>query len=424
MSNETNINPIVDLIQKLIVFLGRPTVQVQLAAIAGIILLAWLVSIVIRFLIRRLPLGRRLGSVWQRIIPIIDNTIFPFVGLLITARVGFLMLDRRMFIGLLFTSSSVLALLLLYRILIGVLYTVFSDNDVSRFHRRLLSPLFGILISLRIISLVIDPDELAQVVLGRIFENPITVGAAFLATVGLYLYVDAVLGFENIALRLITKYTNANQDMVEATLTVSRYTLIGVGLLAAASSIGLGANSIAAITGGLSVGIGFGLREILGNLVAGILLAFEGALRPSDIVNVDDELSVVEDLRIRSTIVRTENNVERIIPNESFLTESVTTYTGADRSVRMLIPVATTFESDPEEVIEVLWNVAYGHADVLQEPAPEVFLAGFSEIGIDFELGAWVNDPMDSRRITSDLNRGIFKAFTQHQIEIPECCDK
>lgn len=122
------------------------------------------------------------------------------------------------------------------------------------------------------------------------------------------------------------------------------------------------------------MGIGFGLQELVANFISGILLLFEQSIRPGDVIEINNKVGRVEKLRIRSTTVRTNDNVEIIVPNQALLTSSVTTYTHSDRSVRIHIPVGVSYKSDPVEVRQVLLGAARRHGLVRANPPSIVFI--------------------------------------------------
>ncbi|MDJ0746429.1 MAG: mechanosensitive ion channel [Xenococcaceae cyanobacterium MO_167.B27] len=228
-----------------------------------------------------------------------------------------------------------------------------------------------------------------------------------------------MLGIQDAIFHLLVKWTKLEAGVVQASLTLIRYGLIGVGLVFVLSTIGFDSTTFAAISGGLSIGIGFGLREIISNFISGIALLYERSLKPGDYIYVEDEMCQIKHINIRATTVCTFDNVEKVVPNQTFFTSSFTTYTGSDEIVRRLIPVGVSYKSDPEAVIEILLNVATEQPKVLTEPEPVVFLTEFGDSSINFELAVWLSTPAIAKSVTSDLNRAIWKALAKHNIEIP-----
>ncbi|MGK7875223.1 MAG: mechanosensitive ion channel family protein [Xenococcaceae cyanobacterium] len=419
MFNGFNFAPLYDFITKIFIFFERPSVQIQLLAILLVILLAWLLSKGLGYLIKRWQLPTPLQSYWQAGLVLFKYLNFPILGLIAIAIAGQLILSQGLLVGLLSKVIKLFWVLLVYRLFIGILYAAFSKSFVRRYHYRLFAPLFILYLIAEILSYLTNLKPLTNVVLTSVFESTITVGSLFEAIVGLYLWIGILWGAQDILYRLIAKQTAAEPGVVEAALTLIRYVLIGFGIVVVLSHLGLNPTTVAAITGGLSVGAGFGLQEIIGNFISGILLLFEGALKPGDVVEVDGEVTVVKRLSIRATTVQTFDNVEKIVPNQTFLNSTVITYTGSDRIIRRLIPVRISYNSNPEEVIEILLKVAKEHPKVLAQPEPLVYLVKFGDSSINFELAVWLDDPMIPKSVTSELNRAIWKAFAAHKIEIP-----
>jgi small-conductance mechanosensitive channel len=417
---------LLNLIEKLLIFLGRPGVQIQVAAMALVLVLSGLLSRWLWSLTsRRFPswdeidLSDRRQVYKRRLLVVVDYLILPILNIIAITIARNLLLTIGAFVGLLTAFMFLFWAFLIYRIFLGVLYVLFPFEDVRRFHLRLFAPLFGLFVAGRILGELTDLTMLGRVVVTTLFGSPITLGALFLATIGLYLWLDAAWGLQDVLYRLITNHTKADPGAVEATLTLARYILIVIGLIIVFSNLNFDTTTIAAITGGLSVGIGFALREVLSNFISGILLLFEGSLHPGDVVDVNGEISVVKRLTIRSTHVQTRNNVEVIIPNQTFFTSAFTTYTGTDRIVRLLVSIGASYNNNPEEVIKILEAVGQAHSEVQTYPKPTAFLTGFGDSSVDFNLAVWINNPTRIMPITSDINRAIWQAFAENKIEIP-----
>jgi len=184
-------------------------------------------------------------------------------------------------------------------------------------------------------------------------------------------------------------------------------------------TLGFDLTTLAFISGGLSVGIGFGLQEIVANFISGILLLFEQSLRPGDIVTVEGEMGEVKNLSIRATTVSTFDNVELVVPNQRFLTSTVRTYTKSNRLTRVLIYVGVSYNSDTKAVRDILLAEAERHNLVQEKPEPAVHFMGFGDFSLDFRLAVWVDDPLLMLSVASDLRFMILKALAEHNIEIP-----
>ncbi len=423
MFNELNFAPLYDFVTKILIFLDRSRVQIQLLAILLAILLAWFLEKVLESRIEQLQLQLQLPNYLEihakRLFIVLKYLESPLLGLTTISITRQLLLSQGLLTGLLTEVTYLFWAWLFYRFFLGILYAFFGQSMVSRYHYRLYAPLFTLYVIIKILSYLTNLESLNRVVLTSVFANALTIGSLFNAIVGLYIWVGVLSGIQDLLYLLLTKRPKVQPGVIEATLTTSRYILIILGIIVVLSQLGLNPTTVAAISGGLSVGVGFSLQDIIGNFISGILLFFEGALKPGDVVEVDGEIAVVKRINLRATTVQTFNHVENIVPNQKFYTSSVITYTGSDRISRYLIPVRVSYNSEPEKVIEILLKVAKEHPDVLKKPKPVVFFIGFGDSSIDFELSVWLDNPIFRKRVTSELNQAIWQAFAHNNIEIP-----
>ncbi len=350
-----------------------------------------------------------------------DHLIFPL--LLLVGGYGIVGFFGRINqpVALIRNVFFILWLTLLLRLFTAVLYAKSNSDKARRYERWLLVPLFVYLFSRHLLLNVIGSVTLFdQVELFTVFDSVITVGAVTNTLIVIYLSIIAAWVLQDTLFRA-AQVRSADGDMgaFHSVATITRYAVIGIGALFALRALGLDLSNLAIIGGGLSVGLGFGLQKVVSNFVSGIVLLFEQTLRLGDVIKINDEVGVVEKLNIRSTIVRTYDNVEIIVPNEELLTSKLISYTKTDRRVRVTMPVGAGYDSDPEMINRVLVEVAVQHPDVLKEPAPLSLFRGFGDSNLDFTLMAWVAHPNDMGRVRNDLFVAIWQHFQEHEIEIP-----
>ena len=252
-----------------------------------------------------------------------------------------------------------------------------------------------------------------------LFDNSVTLSALFWVTAGFYLWIVGIHALGQGIHYLATEYGGADDGSTQATLTLVRYLLIIIGLGYVLFRLNFNTTTIAAISGGLSVGIGFALSTILSNFVSGILLLFERTLQPGDIIEYNGILSTVEMITIRSIRVRTFDNIELIIPNSEFVTAPFTTYTGKTRHIRLKLPIGTSYDDDHRLVMRTLLEVASTYPLIMQDPPPDVRLENFGEYSIDYQLYVWIANPLLGARVKNELHQAILDAFAEHGITIP-----
>lgn len=194
--------------------------------------------------------------------------------------------------------------------------------------------------------------------------------------------------------------------------------LIGV-LAAVLGAIGIDLQKIALIAGALSVGIGFGLQSIVQNFVSGLILLAERPIRVGDWVVVKNEEGFVRKISVRATEIETFDRASVIIPNAEFITSSVKNWTHANTLGRVTLKVRVAYDSDVAQVREILAGCARAHPLVLKAPPPGVFLLGFGEIGLDFELRCILSNVENGLSVKSDLHVAVLQKFREAGIKIP-----
>ncbi len=422
----------------ILLVLDRPVVQRQLLVFALLVLAAELVAwrltetrtrfFSIQDETERKP-RRVLPSSWvtrlsqnralRRWLRALEHTYSPIVAILL-GELSVLAFERSGWqSGLLREGLIFFWLLLVYRLIVTLLYASQSERNSQWYHQRVLLPLFLLLLAFMTTRLLSGIFDLAGVRLFSISENAITLGSLYAAVAILYLFMLLSWMLEGLLERFILPRAGADIGLSNTIQTVSRYLVVTAGILAALGSLGIDFSTLAIIGAGLSVGIGFGLQELVANFFSGILLLFEQSIRPGDIVEVEGRMGTVEKLRIRSTTVRTFDNIEVIIPNQQLLTSSVTTYTHTNRRVRIRMSVGASYQADPQDVRDALVTASSRHGLVLKEPAPLIFFMGYGASSIDFDLMVWVEDISNMMQVRSDLYFMIWREFQKRQIEIP-----
>jgi len=418
-------------IDTIFLILERPVVQRQVGAFLLVIFCAWLVPLLLRRSLQVIARQRRSGQAaktatrWQwwkewlaRVALAMGYTFFPILGLVLGHLVVTLFQQWGWRSGLIERLLPLFWLLLGYRVFAGLLHALLENTQARRYHARFLAPLSLIFVVAILRSTLAGALPIGGITLITLLDTPVTLQALFSASVILYLFLATAWIVDDFLNRSIADATNTGQSAANTMLVFSRYAIIGLGILAAVSTLGFNLSALTIIGGGLSVGIGFGLQELVANFVSGILLLFDRTLRPGDVIEIDGHRGVIDQLRMRATVMRTADNVEVFVPNKNLLTSTMTTYTQTDRVVRRVLVVGVSHKNQPTIVRDLLLGVATRHGQVLKKPEPVVFFTGFAASRLDFELAVWMDDPLNALRVTSDLYFMIWSEFEKHQIEI------
>ncbi len=212
-----------------------------------------------------------------------------------------------------------------------------------------------------------------------------------------------------------------SMDIGVRTAVSSGVSYIGVliAIVMALSILGIDLTKLALIAGALSVGIGFGLQNIVNNFVSGLVLLFERPIKIGDWVVVGNLEGKVKQINVRSTEIETFSRASVIIPNSDLLQTAVVNWTHKSSFGRVEIPVGVGYGSDIEQVEVLLLECADENSQVLSWPSPFVFFLDLGESSLDFQLYAYVDNVERRLRISSELRKSIMMKFREAGIEIP-----
>ena len=202
-------------------------------------------------------------------------------------------------------------------------------------------------------------------------------------------------------------------------ITLTNYSIVATGLLLAFDILGASWSQIQWLVAALSVGIGFGLQEIVANFISGIIILFERPVRVGDYISVGETDGTVTRIRIRATTIRTPDGKELLVPNKEFITGRLLNWSLSDQIVRLVIPIGVAYGSDVRRAMALLREAAEEQAAVLAEPHPSVIFQGFGDNSLNLVLRCFV-DKVDLRYPTiSALNELIHDKFAAAGIAIP-----
>ena len=218
------------------------------------------------------------------------------------------------------------------------------------------------------------------------------------------------------------KRTDMDRGAREAMVTITGYVFFALAFFIGLSVAGFEFQNLAIIAGALSVGIGFGLQNIVNNFISGLILLFERPIKTGDWIVVGDTEGYVRRIRIRSTQIQTFDRADVIVPNSELISNQVKNWMLKDERGRLRLAVGVAYGSDTDRVREILERVANAHEDVVSDgslPRPRVLFREFGDSSLNFELRAFIRNIDNRLRIISDLNFAIDKAFREAGIEIP-----
>ena len=413
-------NNLSDIFSYIVAVSSRPFALFQIVTF-GLAFISWLVLVKLFDLEnRRWPLEKRF------------KYITPFKQLanellfLLVLRAFTLALDYITDVaGLLFSVAGFYGLFLVTRFFIIFLKFYAPTSIVRRFDIRVLRPGYVIIGFLSFLSEISDlPSLLASpliVIGGHNFSFNdfllLLLGSYFLATgTGLLAWVLTWMA---------AKVFHLSRPALRAAELIVRYLIVAIGLVSMLLIIGVNYTFLAAVGGGLSVGLGFGLKEVFSNFISGLWLLAEGAVRPGDVLllesgNGEDPCEVLELGMRATTLWRDRDNVELVVPNQLFFTQQMVTYSGVrDRYRRGQVLIGAAYRHPPEQVIAILEAVAATVPRILETPAPKGLLLRYDDSAITYAIRYWIEDPMNGVGVASQVSIAIWNAFSSHGIEIP-----
>jgi small-conductance mechanosensitive channel len=199
-----------------------------------------------------------------------------------------------------------------------------------------------------------------------------------------------------------------------------RSALLLLGLLLALSAVGVDLTALSVLGGALGVGLGFGLQKLAANYVSGFVILLERSLRIGDHVKVDGFEGQISDIKTRFTLIRAPNGRESVVPNELLISQRVENLSLEDSNVLLISMVNVSYQANPQQAQALLTTAAATCPRVLKSPAPHAFLLNLGPDGLEFQVGYWINDPINGQaNVRSEVNIALLQALRTAGIDIP-----
>lgn len=253
---------------------------------------------------------------------------------------------------------------------------------------------------------------------GVAMVKSVTLGSLLYAAVALVVAWALIRNLPGLLEVLILSRLKMRQGSSYAITTILNYIIIAVSAMTIFASLGVSWNKLQWLAAALSVGLGFGLQEIFGNFVSGIIILFERPIRIGDTVTIGTYSGTITKIRIRATTLTDFDRKEVIIPNKAFVTERLINWSLTDTVTRLVITLGVAYGSDLEKVRAVLLQAAREHPKVMRDPGPNVFFTNFGASTLDHELRLYVRELRDRSHTVDELNRAIDRLCRENEIDI------
>ena len=245
------------------------------------------------------------------------------------------------------------------------------------------------------------------------------ISLSFLAVLGLLIAVSAVVSgfFRSFFRRQVLERLDLSEGVQESLATAVGYLVLGLALLISLEIVGVDLSTLAVIAGALSIGIGFGLQNIVNNFISGLILLLERPVEVGDRIEVGDTHGRVMKISARSTTVRTNDNIDIIVPNSELVVDRLVNWSQDSRRVRFRVPVGVAYRTDVRKAMELIVEAAEEVEGVL---SASVRFVSFGDSALNLEAMVWTTTRLHRRAILiSDVNLAIFEKFRENDIEIP-----
>ncbi len=262
-------------------------------------------------------------------------------------------------------------------------------------------------------------SEFLATPLFRIQKTEVTLAAVL----GAGLFICGAFVFSRLLGRMLSRRVlpkfKIEEGLQYTLLRLMHYLWMALGVVLGLQFLGVNLSTLAVLAGLLGVGVGFGLQSVVANFVAGLILLFERPISVGDRISLGDVHGDVQHIYMRSTTIRTPDNIAVIIPNSDFINGKVTNWSYEDPRVRFHLAIEVAHHVDVNRVRQLLLQIADAHGSVLKSPAPEVIFAAIGEASLRFELLIWVADPKIGGLVLSDLYYRLLPLFKEQGIELP-----
>jgi potassium-dependent mechanosensitive channel len=201
--------------------------------------------------------------------------------------------------------------------------------------------------------------------------------------------------------------------------TLTYYAVATIGLIVALAAAGFQLSQLTIVVGALSVGIGFGLQNIVNNFVSGLILMFERPIQPGDVVEVSGTSGTVREIGMRATRLKTSEGADVVVPNGTLLSQNLLNWTLGEKSRRLDVSVGVAYGSDLKRVLEILLDAANTTPGLATWPVPSVTFVGIGASSLNFSISAWTNDFYNWGAIRSNMTVRVYDTLRAAGIEMP-----
>ena len=318
--------------------------------------------------------------------------------------------------------AQILAMaLILIRLVVYLVRYILQPNPLLNAYENILSFMLWIFVALYLFGILKPILNTLESITFSFGEKAFSILLVIQLLIGIFvsIIVAMTLGrFIENRLMKINQLSLNGRVMINKVLRIALYV---IAVVIALDTIGLDLTFLSVFGGAFGVGLAFGMQKIASNYISGFTILLDKSVQIGDILTIGEHYGIVNSIQSRYTVLRKLDGVEVIIPNETLIAENIVNHTSSDRKVRVAIDIQIGYNSSVDEATKIMLSCCNAQERVIKEnPEPTVYLMNFGESGIDLKLVFFILDAEEGTyRLRSDINKEIWKQFTEKNIEIP-----
>ena len=318
--------------------------------------------------------------------------------------------------------AQILAMaLILIRLVVYLVRYILQPNPLLNAYENILSFILWIFVALYLFGILKPILNTLESITFSFGEKDFSILLIIQLLIGIFvsIIVAMTLGrFIENRLMKINQLSLNGRVMINKVLRIALYV---IAVVIALDTIGLDLTFLSVFGGAFGVGLAFGMQKIASNYISGFTILLDKSVQIGDILTIGEHYGIVNSIQSRYTVLRKLDVVEVIIPNETLIAENIVNHTSSDRKVRVAIDIQIGYNSSVDEATKIMLSCCNAQGRVIKEnPEPTVYLMNFGESGIDLKLVFFILDAEEGTyRLRSDINKEIWKQFTEKNIEIP-----
>ena len=318
--------------------------------------------------------------------------------------------------------AQILAMaLILIRLVVYLVRYILQPNPLLNAYENILSFILWIFVALYLFGILKPILNTLESITFSFGEKDFSILLVIQLLIGIFvsIIVAMTLGrFIENRLMKINQLSLNGRVMINKVLRIALYV---IAVVIALDTIGLDLTFLSVFGGAFGVGLAFGMQKIASNYISGFTILLDKSVQIGDILTIGEHYGIVNSIQSRYTVLRKLDGVEVIIPNETLIAENIVNHTSSDRKVRVAIDIQIGYNSSVDEATKIMLSCCNAQERVIKEnPEPTVYLMNFGESGIDLKLVFFILDAEEGTyRLRSDINKEIWKQFTEKNIEIP-----